>query len=75
MRIYEDDEQERDSIIAWIDRRLNLCSHDAGMIMSYTKQLKKMWFESFGGTETIPTWFKEKIEKIHEAAKSDKQQP
>lgn len=72
MRMYENDQEERDSIIAWIERRLNLCSHDSGMIITYTNQLKKIWFESFGETESIPIWYKEKIEKMCAAAKSNK---
>lgn len=64
-RMYEDDEQERASLMAWMDRRLEWAT--PGTIPIYTVVFKTMWAESFGTLDTIPADYKEKVQQRYNA--------
>ncbi len=64
MRMYDDDEIEANSIISWIERRLEF-SNTSYMVKMYQNQFKHMWIELFGDLESVPTTFKEKVESLY----------
>jgi hypothetical protein len=67
MRLYDDDEIEAASIIAWTERRLE--HSDSGMVRFYANEFKKMWLESFGSLENVPQEFKDKVETLYDELK------
>ncbi|WP_405169466.1 hypothetical protein [Paenibacillus sp. FSL H3-0286] len=63
MRKYDDDEKEEQSIIMWIERRLEYS--DSGMIKYYWDMYKKMWKESFGDSKPINKEFELKVKDMY----------
>lgn len=61
MRMYEDDETEANSIIAWTERRL-LIANNSYSIKLYVNLFKTMWIDSFGSLDSIPATFKVEVE-------------
>lgn len=68
MRVYENDEEEAASIIAWTERRLEMCV-SSSTVRAYIKLFKQMWKESFGSLDSVPQEFKDKVEKLHNELK------
>lgn len=65
-RMYDDDEREAASIIAWTDRRLNHV-WSSGAVAMYLRQFERMWRESFGTLDNVPLLFKQRaMERYNE---------
>lgn len=56
---YEDDKIEADSIMAWLDRRLEWAS--AQSIPLYVTSFKGLWLDAFGTLDSIPDSYKDKV--------------
>ncbi len=73
-RMYEDDKEEADSIIAWTDRRLQI-SNNSYTVILFMNLFKDMWIKSFGTLDSVPPTFKEQVERqyneLKEKEKSD----
>lgn len=64
LRKFADDEREAASIIAWTERRLEVCTNHF-MVAYYAKQFQKMWTDSFGTLANVPQDFKDRVSKLH----------
>lgn len=59
VQMYEDPQVESDSIMAWLDRRLEWANK--GTLPLYVAAFKNMWLESFSTLDTVPQEYKDKI--------------
>lgn len=57
--LYTDPKQEADSIMAWLDRRLEWST--SGTLPLYVSRFKKEWCDSFGTLDTVPQEYKDKV--------------
>lgn len=63
MRLYKDDAQEAESIIGWLERRLENCSVE--QFNPYIRKFEEMWKESFGTLDNVPEQFKSKVKQMY----------
>jgi hypothetical protein len=72
MRKYTDDVKEAQSIMAWMDRRLEVaCEFTFPLYVGY---FKKMWLGSFGSLDSVPQKYKEKLNRKYEELKRKEEQ-
>lgn len=57
---------ESESIMAWLDRRLEYAT-SATEVNINVKRFLSIWSDFFGTTDNIPQWYKDKVEaRYHE---------
>lgn len=59
-RLYDDPEMEAASLMAWMDRRLEMATSKSSIRLYYTK-FNQMWHDSFGTLDTVPIEYRDKV--------------
>lgn len=67
VRMHEDPEEEAASLMAWMDRRLEMATVNS--LPLYVLVFKAMWESAFGTLDTIPQEYKDKLTDLYQQLK------
>lgn len=68
-RLYEDDDEEAASLMAWMDRRLERA--DVKTLPLYVLAFKSMWLSSFDTLDNIPQEYNDKVIALYKRLKEE----
>lgn len=72
MLAQDTDKAEQDSIMAWLDRRLEYANKSTFPL--YLSQFRRDWLNTFGTADNIPQWYKDKVTAQYDRLKAGETQ-